>query len=64
MSLFLKQVEDSFWGVTGSEGVCEGIFGQVFPNLLGVVIKCIDDELEAGRGCGRHCQGYLVTDDT
>ena len=63
MSLFLKQLEDSVWGVTGSECVCEGILGEVFPNLLGVVIKGIDDKLEARSGCGCHCRGYFATDD-
>ena len=63
MSLFLKKLEDGFWGVTGSECVCEGILGEVFPNLLGVVIKGIDDESEAGRGCGGHFRGYFAADD-
>ena len=63
MSVLLKQFEDSVWGVTGSEGVCEGILGEVFANLLGVVIKCVDDKSEVGRGCSCHCRVYFATDD-
>ena len=66
MSFFLKQLENSVGGVTGSECVCEGILGQIFPNLLGVVIKGIDDKSEAGSGCGCHCRGprgYFETGD-
>ena len=52
MDLFLKQFEDSVGGVTGSEGIREGILCQVYPDLLGIVIESIDDELKTRR---RHC---------
>ena len=42
--LVLKQFEDSIRGITASEGVGERVLCQVYPNLLGIVIKCIDDE--------------------
>ena len=49
MSLFLKEFEDSAGGVTGSEHICEGILCQVYPNLVGIVIKVIKDELKTRR---------------
>jgi hypothetical protein len=55
MGLLLKQFEYSVGGITGSESACERILGQIYTNLLGVVVECIDDELEVGRGSGRHC---------
>ena len=56
MGLLLKEFEYSVGGVTGPESVCVWILGEIYTNLLGVVVECVDDELEIGRGTGRHFQ--------
>ncbi|SRR6266702_1330416 len=55
MNLVLKQFEDSVGGVTASERVCKRVLDQVYANLAGLVIECIDDESKIRRGHG--CQG-------
>ena len=61
MSLFLKEFEDSVGGVTGSERICEGILCQVHPNLPGIVVESIYDELKTRRRHGRF-RRYFVRD--
>jgi hypothetical protein len=59
--LVLKQFKDSVGGITASEGVGERVLGQVYPNLLGIVIKCIDNELKVRRRHGWQCRRIFVT---
>jgi hypothetical protein len=60
--LVLKQFKDSVGGITASEGVGERVLGQVYPNLLGIVIKCIDNESKVRRRHGYQCRRYFVTE--
>ncbi|KAI9453297.1 hypothetical protein BJY52DRAFT_1418319 [Lactarius psammicola] len=64
MGFVLKQFEDSIGGVTASESVGERILDEVYANLAGVVIECIDDESKIRRGYGCQCRRHYSIDES
>lgn len=46
----LKQLEDRIRRIAVPEGFNEGIFCEIYPGLLGVVVQCIKDQLKVRSG--------------